>query len=66
MKHYRVVVTPFAADNIREAYEWYQTENPSYAVQWLEGIESVILDLRTFPESHGLAPESRAFASPIR
>jgi len=66
MKRYRVVVTPFAAGNIREAYEWHLAENPSYAAKWLEGIEAAILGLRTFPEAHGLAPESRAFDRDIR
>ena len=31
MKRYKVVITPFAADNIREAHEWLMTENPVYA-----------------------------------
>jgi plasmid stabilization system protein ParE len=66
MKRYRVIVTPFAADNIRETYEWYRMENPAYAVKWLEGIETAILGLDTLPKAHGLAPESRAFDRDIR
>ncbi|MGQ0665144.1 MAG: type II toxin-antitoxin system RelE/ParE family toxin [Pseudomonadota bacterium] len=66
MKRDRVIITPFAADNIREAYAWYLAENPTHAVKWLEGIEAAILGLETLPEAHGLAPESRAFGRDIR
>lgn len=66
MKRYRVVVTPFAADNIREAYAWYRAENPISAMTWLEGIKAAILSLETLPESPGLAPESQALGRDIR
>ena len=66
MKRYRVAITPFAADNIREAYEWYLTQNPAYAAKWIGGIESAILGLGALPEAHGLAPESRVFGRDIR
>ncbi len=35
MKHYRVIITPFAGENIREAHEWLEVENPTYAAKWL-------------------------------
>jgi plasmid stabilization system protein ParE len=66
MKRYRVVVTPFAAANIREAHAWYRAENPAAADKWLAGIEKTILGLATLPECHALAPESAAFATEIR
>ena len=31
MKRYRVVVTAFAAKNIRAAHAWYRAENPATA-----------------------------------
>lgn len=66
MKRYRVVITPYAADNIREAHEWLMAENPVYAAQWLDGIKDRILGLETLPLSHALAPESRDFDCEIR
>ena len=66
MKQYRVIVTPFAGENIREAYAWFQLENPSYAARWLQGMEEKIQQLEFFPESHPLAPENAAFEPEIR
>ena len=66
MKCYRIVITPFAADNIREAYEWYLAESPVYAAKWLDGIRGKILELETLPVSHAVAPESEAFECDIR
>lgn len=66
MKRYRIVITPFAADNINETYEWYLSETPDYAAPWLDGIRSRILELETLPESHAVAPESEAFDCEIR
>lgn len=66
MKRYRVVVTAFAADNIREAYKWYRAKNPIQAEKWLASVRDAILGPETMPESHALAPESAAFAAEIR
>ena len=66
MKRYRVIITPFAADNIRQAYEWLAAENPAYAAKWLTGIREKILSLENLPKSHALAPESEAFDCDIR
>lgn len=66
MKRYRVVITPFAEDNIRKAHDWLKSENPAYAEQWLTGIRDKILGLETLPESHAVAPESAAFDGEIR
>lgn len=66
MKRYRVIVTPYAAANIRQAYEWLAAENPTYAAKWLAGIREKILGLETLPESHALAPESESFDCDIR
>ena len=66
MKRYRVVITPFAEDNIRMAHEWLKSTNPAYATKWLAGLHEKISDLETLPESHAVAPESGAFNREIR
>ena len=66
MKRYRVIISPFAEDNLREALEWIMAENPTYATQWLAGVREKILGLEIFPESHAVAPESAAFDCEIR
>lgn len=66
MRRYRVIVTPSAQDDIREAHEWIAAENPGYARTWLDGLREKILGLETLPESHALAPESDAFDRDIR
>lgn len=66
MKRYRVVITPLAEDNIRTAYDWLKSENPAYAEKWLVGIRDKISGLETLPESHAVAPESKACDREIR
>ena len=66
MRQYRVIISPFAEENIREAHEWLMAESPAYASKWLVGVREKILGLETFPESHAVAPESDAFDCEIR
>ncbi|MCY3732341.1 MAG: type II toxin-antitoxin system RelE/ParE family toxin [Rhodospirillaceae bacterium] len=66
MKHYRVVITPYAADNIQKAHDWLISANPTYAATWLVGIRDKISSLETLPESHAVAPESESFDREIR
>ena len=66
MRRYSVVVTPFAAANIREAHAWLSAKNPVYADRWLAAIREKILSLATLPESHAVARESAAFDVEIR
>ena len=66
MKRYRVIISPFAADNIREAHEWLAAENPVQAAKWLDGIRDKILGLETLPGSHAVAAESEVFDCEIR
>ncbi|MGN7613030.1 type II toxin-antitoxin system RelE/ParE family toxin [Magnetococcales bacterium HHB-1] len=66
MKRDRVMITPFAADNIREAHVWLQVENPVYADKWLDGLKQAISTLETMPKSHAIAPESVEFEQEIR
>ena len=66
MKTYDLIITPFAGENIIEAFKWYQHENPVYATKWKRGLEEKILSLEIFPESHSLAPENFEFEEEIR
>ena len=66
MKRNRVVITPFAEDNIRKAHDWLKSANPTHAARWLTSIRDKISDLETLPESHAAAPESGAFNREIR
>ena len=66
MKRYRVIITPFAGENIRMAFDWLEVESPVYAAQWLAGISRRISELATLPESHVIAPESESFDCEIR
>ena len=66
MRRYRVVISPFAEDNIRDAHAWFMDENPAYAAKWIAGIREKIVGLEVFPESHSVAPESDAFDCEIR
>ena len=66
MRRYNVVVSPFAAANIREAHAWLSARNPAYADRWLADIREKILSLDTLPESHAVARESAAFDVEIR
>ena len=61
MRRYRVVITPFAGENIREAHTWIEAQNPIYAATWLSGIGDKILEPETLPESHAIAPKSESF-----
>lgn len=63
---YRVIITPSAGEDIREAHERLETKNPACAAKWLRGIKDKILELETFPESHAVAPENGAFEVEIR
>jgi len=66
MKRYRIVITPLAANDIRDAHGWLLAENPVYAARWLDGVRDKILELETLPQSHAIAPESEAFDCEIR
>ncbi|MBF0182312.1 MAG: type II toxin-antitoxin system RelE/ParE family toxin [Magnetococcales bacterium] len=61
-----MVITPFAADNLREIHRWLKNDDPNFADRWLKGIKKAILDLTSMPESHSIAPESALLESEIR
>jgi len=63
---YRVIVTPKAANDIKQEYAWIQGENPRAAEEWLAGMRKIILGFAPMPESHAVAPESAEFDVEIR
>jgi len=65
-RQYRVIVTPKAADDIRQEHGWLQERNPRAAEDWLAGMRKLILGLALMPESHAVAPESTEFDVEIR
>ena len=66
VKRFSVIITPFAAANIREAHAWLSARNPAYAKRWFTAIRDQIQSLDTLPEAHPVAPESAAFDDEIR
>jgi plasmid stabilization system protein ParE len=68
MKHYRVVFTESARENISESYEWGCREWGEEAAQrWARDLRnSVEKVLKRFPLSQPLAPESEDFPVEIR
>jgi len=65
-QQYRVIVTPKAADDIRQGYAWLQERNPRAAEEWLTAMRKLILGLAVMPDSHAIAPESAEFDVEIR
>ncbi len=65
-RQFRVIVTPKAADDIRQEHQWLQERNPRAAGEWLSGIRKLVLGLASMPESHVVAPESAEFDVEIR
>jgi len=63
---YHVIVTPKAADDLRQEHAWLQERNPRAAEDWLAGMRKLILGLALMPTSHTIAPESAAFDVEIR
>lgn len=63
---FRVRPSATAERDMLEAYLWYQERNPSYAVEWYNGILEAISSLQRFPARCALAPISSAFERKIR
>lgn len=65
-RQFRVIVTPKAADDIRQEHVWLRERNPRAADDWLVGMRKLILGLALMPESHAIASESAEFDVEIR
>lgn len=66
MKHFKVILTPNAQDDIQKTFAWLKSENPVHAEKWILEIQARITGLGTLPESHAIAPESEVFECDIR
>lgn len=66
MRRYDVIITPFAAANIRAAHAWLSDRSPDHADRWLAAVRAKILSLDTLPEAYPVAAESDAFDVEIR
>jgi toxin ParE1/3/4 len=65
-KTYTIVVTPNAAADLTDQFDWLGERNPRAANEWLARMRKVILGLSSMPHSHALAPESAEFDIEIR
>lgn len=63
---YRVIVTPNAEEDLRQAYLYIRRDAPLAASRWMKGARKTIKTLKRNPERCPLAPESTSFEAPIR
>src|SRR5690349_14854781 len=63
---YRVIVTPVAKYELREAYNFIRRDSPAAASRWIKGARKTIRTLTRFPERCNMAPESASFLESIR
>jgi plasmid stabilization system protein ParE len=63
---YRVIVTPEAERDLRNASGYIRRDNARAASAWLKGARQRIKTLMQYPERCHLAPESASFNQPIR
>ncbi len=67
MKHYQVVVTPNAEEDIeRNARWWAEHHSLGQALRWIEVVEEQLQALATLPEAHSTAPENNDYSFEIR
>jgi plasmid stabilization system protein ParE len=63
---YRVIVTPNAEADLRQAYHFIQKDSPGAAVRWARGARRSIKSLLRNPERCPLAPEAASLNETIR
>jgi plasmid stabilization system protein ParE len=63
---FRVIVTPEAESDLRNASGYIRRDNSGAARAWLKAIRQKIKTLGRHPERCSLAPESASFGEPIR
>ena len=66
MKHFKVVLTPNAQEDVRKAFAWLEEEDPIHAEKWIREIQIKIIGLESLPESHAIAPEGETFKCDVR
>ena len=63
---FRVVITPEAEADLKQAYRYIRGNSPAAARRWITGARKAIKTLARNPERCPLAPESVAFQQSIR
>ena len=63
---YRVIITPNAEHDLRDAYNYIRERAPDAATRRVRGIRKQIKTLSRFPERCPLSPESDYFQVPVR
>jgi plasmid stabilization system protein ParE len=63
---YRVVITPEAERDLRDAYRYIRRDSPPSARRWIRGARKAIKTLAHLPDRYPLAPEAESFGEPIR
>lgn len=63
---HRVIITPNAEGELRDAYRYIRDRAPDAARSWLKGARQKIKSLAQNPERAPLAPESVSFDHPVR
>ncbi|HKV38972.1 MAG TPA: type II toxin-antitoxin system RelE/ParE family toxin, partial [Blastocatellia bacterium] len=67
MKRFKVIISPAAEVDIEGSYLWGRKHwGIGQANKWVRELRAEIVKLCTLPERLSLAPESSAFAQPIR
>jgi plasmid stabilization system protein ParE len=62
---YRVIVSPNAEHDLREAYRYIRYYAPEAASRWIKGARRSIKTLARNPQRGPLAPESKPLGEPI-
>lgn len=63
---FQVEITPIAADQIEQAYQWYRKRNPDFADRWFRGLMNAIATLQEKPKRCALAVEHEIFPEEVR
>lgn len=66
MRKYRVIVTPEAEADIREALSYLEARSESNAKRWLQGLHRLITTLERSPERCAFAREREYFGEDLR
>ncbi len=66
MQRYRVEVSPAAAQQINEAFDYIHLRSPQNAKNWLVKFRQQIQTLKTMPHRCGLIRENAVFKKEVR
>jgi plasmid stabilization system protein ParE len=63
---FQVEITPIAAVQIEQAYQWYRKQNPEFADRWFRSLMNAIATLQEKPRRCALAVEHEIFPEEVR